>query len=143
MKPSPALLGALLLATVVAADESVLNLPVGDPARRDREAVLVVDGITDTGRGDVIAPAELAARLDPVRVLFVGESHTSMESHRVEKRVIEELARRGRPVLIGLEMYPYTEQAWLDRWVDGDLTEEAFVEQSRWYKHWGFPWDYY
>ena len=85
------------------ADESVLNLPVGDPARRDREAALVLDGITDTGRGDVITPAELAARLDGVRVLFVGESHTSMESHRVERRVIEELSRRGRPVVVGVD----------------------------------------
>jgi hypothetical protein len=40
-------------------------------------------------------------------------------------------------------MYPYTEQAWLDKWSAGDLTEEAFLKDSRWYKNWGYHWLYY
>jgi uncharacterized iron-regulated protein len=124
-------------------DDPALDLPIGDPSRREQEAPLVLDGITDTARGEVLTPRELTARLAGVRVLFVGESHTSMEFHRVQKRVIEELARSGRRVFIGLEMYPSTEQAWLDQWVDGLLTEEGFLKLSRWYKNWGYHWNYY
>jgi hypothetical protein len=40
-------------------------------------------------------------------------------------------------------MYPYTEQSWLDQWGDGFLTEEGFLERSRWYKNWGYNWLYY
>src|SRR6185436_5153504 len=129
-----------------AADDRALNLDVGDPARRDREVALVVDGIADTARGDVVTPAELAARLDGARLVFVGESHTDAEFHRVQLRVIQELHARGRQVLVGLEMYPATaaEQEWLDRWSsDQGLDEEAFLAGSHWYRSWGYHWNYY
>lgn len=146
-RPLPAL--ALLLTCAVPAartDERALDLPIGDPARRDRQVPLVLDGITDAARGDVVTPPELAARLDGVKLLFVGESHTDIEFHKVQLRVIQELHARGRQVLVGLEMYPATaaEQAWLERWTsDRALDEEAFLAESHWYKSWGYHWNYY
>jgi uncharacterized iron-regulated protein len=130
----------------VRADERALNLPIGAPARSGREVALTLDGITDAARGDVITPPELAARLDGVKLLFVGESHTDAEFHKVQLRVIQELHKRGRQVLVGLEMYPATaaEQQWLDRWhADKTLAEEAFLQESHWYKSWGYHWNYY
>jgi uncharacterized iron-regulated protein len=131
-------------ATALRADDRATDLAIGDPARRDRQAAVVVDGITDTGTGEVVTPPELAARLDGVRILFLGESHTDMEFHEVQLRVIRELHERGRQVLVALEMYPVTEQAWLDRWrSDRALTEEGFLGESHWYKNWGYHWNYY
>ncbi len=116
----PVLAAALLLTgagPALHADDRALNLPIGDPARKDREAALVLDGITDTAKGDTLTPPELAARLDGVKLLFVGESHMDIEFHEVQLRVIQELHKRGRQVLVGLEMYPVpAEQQWLDRW---------------------------
>lgn len=137
---------ALLLFASLAAPgtaEDVLRLPIGDPARRDREAPVVLDAITDTASGALLTPAELPKRLEGVRLLLLGESHTDMDSHRIEKRVLEELVRSGRKVAIGVEMYPYTAQAALDDWTAGKLSEEAFLETSRWYKNWGYNWLYY
>ncbi len=139
-----ALLFALLLGVghvpAARADDHAAHLPIGDPARRDRETAVVLDGITDTARGDTIGPAELAARLDGVKLVFVGESHVDIEFHRAQLRILQELARRGRTVMIGLEMYPVPEQPWLDRWHrDRKLTEEQFVEQSHWYRNWEPP----
>ncbi|MCC6652077.1 MAG: ChaN family lipoprotein [Candidatus Eisenbacteria bacterium] len=126
------------------ADDHAAHLPIGDPARKDRTVGVVLDGITDAARGDTISVAELATRLDGVRLLFVGESHVDMEFHRVQLRVLQELQRRGRSVMIGLEMYPVTEQKWLDRWYgEKKLTEEQFLTESRWYKNWGYHWNYY
>jgi uncharacterized iron-regulated protein len=147
VSPKPAVLVVALAAAAAGlADDRALNLDVGDPARRSREVALVIDGITDTARGDVVTPAELAARLDAARLVFVGESHTDAESHRVQLRVIQELHARGRQVLVGLEMYPATaaEQEWLDRWSsDMSLDEDAFLAGSRWYRSWGYHWNYY
>lgn len=139
------ILSSLLLAAspFLFAAEDPLHLPIGDPSRRDREAPLVLDAITDTRTGEVLVPAELPARLKEVRLLFVGEEHTSMESHRVGRRVLEELVRSGRRVLLGLEMAPYTEQAALDLWASGRLSEKEFLEKSRWYRNWGHNWNYY
>jgi uncharacterized iron-regulated protein len=141
-----AALSACAVSDLRAADERALNLPIGDPARSGREIPLALDGITDAARGDVITPPEIAARLDGVRLLFVGESHTDMEFHAVQLRVIQELHARGRQVLIGLEMYPATteQQHWLERWTnDKALDEEAFLVESHWYKSWGYHWNYY
>jgi hypothetical protein len=96
----------VLLAPALHAQEKSLHLAVGDPARKDKEATVVLDGITDTRTGEVIAPAELPKRLAGVRLLLVGESHTDMDYHRCELRVVQELTRSGRPVILGLEMYP-------------------------------------
>lgn len=143
MTKSLAFLLLVLLPNPLAARDATLHLPLGDPARKDREAPLVLDAVTDTRTGALITPAELAARLGDVRLLLVGESHTDMDVHRVQLRVLEELVRSGRKVVLGLEMYPYTEQRHLDAWVDGKLTEEQFLETSRWYEAWGYNWNYY
>jgi uncharacterized iron-regulated protein len=57
--------------------------------------------------------------------------------------VLQALIKSGRRVFIGLEMYPYTEQRFLDQWRDGLLTEEGFVRLSHWYDSWGYNWNYY
>ena len=140
------LLAALLLGTPATAEETaddIYRLPIGDPARRDRQVPVVLDGITDTAAGATILPSDLSKRLEGARLLLVGESHTDMDSHRIELRVIEELVRAGRKVTVGLEMYPYTAQSALDDWTAGKLTEDAFLDASRWYKNWGYNWLYY
>ncbi|HWZ85347.1 MAG TPA: ChaN family lipoprotein [Thermoanaerobaculia bacterium] len=134
-------LAAALAGTAPA--EDILRLPIGDPARKGREAPLVLDAVTDTASGALLTPSDLPARLADARLVLVGEGHTEMNSHRVERRVIEDLHRAGRRVLIGLEMYPYPEQRWLDDWSDGRLTEEAFLDGSHWYRNWGYNWLYY
>ncbi len=131
------LLGGPLLA------EEILRLPIGDPARRGRDAVVVLNAVTDTASGGILTPAELAGRLTDVRLLLIGEEHTAMDSHRIERRVIEELHRAGRRVSVGLEMFPYTAQSALDDWSRGALSEEEFLRASHWYKSWGYAWDYY
>jgi uncharacterized iron-regulated protein len=136
------LLAALLAGTALAQDRT-LDLPLGDPARKDREAPLQVDVITDTSNGDLLDPTGLAARLAGVRLAFVGESHTSIEFHNAQRRLIEELYKAGRQVMIGLEMYPSPEQPFLDQWIDGLLTEDGFVSLSHWYRNWGYNWLYY
>jgi uncharacterized iron-regulated protein len=136
-------LSTVLWLPALAGEQEILNLPIGDPERKDRKAELVLDAITDCATGELITPDQLAGRLEQVRLLFVGESHVSMEFHRVQLRVIEELHKAGRKVLIGLEMYPYTDQEYLDQWVGGMLTEEGFIELSEWYDSWGYHWNYY
>jgi len=134
---------AIAAPAAAAAQEPTWTLAIGDPARKDRSVTLVLDGIVDTAAGATITSGDLGARLDGVRLLFIGESHTDIAFHRVQLQVIRELQRRGREVLIGLEMYPYTEQASLDLWNAGSVTEDEFVAKSQWYKNWGYHWHYY
>lgn len=131
------------VAGALAAGSGVFDLEIGDPERKGRQVAVVLDGITDTGTGELLTPQELAERLADTRILFVGEDHTDMDFHRVQARVLEELHRTGREVMVGLEMFPYTRQEILDEWSEGSLNEEEFVESSDWYGNWGYRWDYY
>ena len=136
---APLVLG---LARPAVAKDPVYHLSIGDPARKDKDAAVVLDAITDTATGETIAPAALGARLAKARLVLVGESHTSVESHRVELQVIRALHDAGRHVTIALEMFPYTGQAGLDGW-NGGWNEEEFLTRSHWYDVWGYHWGYY
>lgn len=148
-RPSTAAPAALLLAFALflpasgRADSKIYHLALGDAERRGREVPLVLDAVTDAATGELLTPAGLARRLADTEIVFVGESHTSIDFHRAQLRLIEALDRAGREVLIGLEMFPYTEQEHLDHWHRGLLTEDGFVALSRWYESWGYPWGYY
>jgi uncharacterized iron-regulated protein len=133
----------LFTATSLLAAQRSLHLSVGDAGRKDKEAKVVLDAVTDTASGELITPREAVSRLSGAGIIFIGESHTSIDFHRVQKRVIAELDRAGRKVMIGLEMYPFTEQKFLDDWCNGYLTETGFLQLSRWYKNWGYNWNYY
>lgn len=119
------------------------ELALGDPARRERPAPLVLDAITETATGRLLTPDELARQLAGVRLVFVGETHGDPHAHEAQRRLVQALADTGRRVLVGLEMLPAPEQGALDLWVDGGLEEDAFLRLSGWYRHWGHPFAYY
>ncbi len=123
--------------------QKIFHLEIGDAERRTRDARVVLDAITDSATGEVFSANQLAAHLRDTRLLLVGESHTTADFHRVQLRVIRALQEAGRKVMIGLEMFPYTEQKSLDNWRDGLLTETGFLTLARWYEFWGYHWGYY
>ncbi len=82
--------------------------------------------------------------LSGARLVCVGETHDNLNDQRVELTVVRELHRRfpGK-VAIGMEMFRETQQAVLDRWVKGELTELEFLKASKWYETWGFDFGAY
>lgn len=72
------------------------------------------------------------------KIVYIGEMHTNFQAHEAQRRVIEELERRypGK-VAIGMEMFREPQQPALDRWTRGELTEPAFLKESKWYDNWG------
>ena len=146
MRRTASLSAALLLGLAVLplrADDAAYDLPLGDPARREKTLAPTLDVVLDARTGAAVTPAEVAQKLSKARLVFLGESHTNAEFHRVQLQVIRELAKAGKKVLVGLEMYPVAEQPALDLWNAGSVSEAGFVEKSAWYRNWGYHWDYY
>ena len=133
----------VLLPMLSSAGQADLHHAIGDPARKDRKVELVLDGIVDTASDETVTPEEMAARLSDVGMLFIGETHTNIDYHRVQLRTIRALHEAGREVLIGLEMFPYTQQSSLNEWIEGDQSEQEFVEAAEWHTYWGYNWGYY
>jgi uncharacterized iron-regulated protein len=71
-------------------------------------------------------------------VALLGESHTDADDHRWQLHTLAALHGRGGTIVIGFEAFPRRLQAVLDDWVDGKLTEEAFLKASEWRQVWGY-----
>ena len=102
--------------------EEILHLPTG--------LMLSIDGMIEM--------------LSGARLVSVGETHDNLNDQRVEVTVVRELHRRfpGK-VAVGMEMFREPQQAVLDRWVAGELTELEFLKASKWHETWGFDFGAY
>jgi len=78
----------------------------------------------------------MVADLARSEIVFVGEQHDDPATHRLERAILEGLARRQRPVILALEMFERDVQKSLDDYLAGKLTEEEFLKVSR-------PWPRY
>ncbi len=77
------------------------------------------------------------------RVIYVGEAHTSMESHRVQLEVIQALFNKFPNLTVGMEMFDHSYQVVLDQWSDGILEEKKFLQKVHWYANWRFDFALY
>jgi aminopeptidase N len=77
------------------------------------------------------------------QVIYVGETHTRYEDHKLQLRVIRELFNQGKEFAIGMEMFPHAAQPALDAFINGDLDEARFLKQSRYFEVWGYDYRLY
>jgi len=80
----------------------------------------------------------LVTRALAVGSVLLGETHDSAEHHRWQLQTLTALHARHPDLVIALEMFPRRVQAALDRWVAGELDEQAFLRESGWREVWGY-----
>jgi uncharacterized iron-regulated protein len=78
----------------------------------------------------------MLAEISGADVAFVGEQHDDPATHRIERAILEGLARRRGNVVVALEMFERDTQPSLDEYLAGHLNEEDFLRASR-------PWPRY
>ncbi|MBF0250824.1 MAG: ChaN family lipoprotein, partial [Alphaproteobacteria bacterium] len=67
-----------------------------------------------------------------------GESHDNPDHHLWQSQTLAQLHARRPGMVLGFEAFPRRVQPVLDKWVAGELSESAFLEQSEWNTVWGF-----
>ena len=92
--------------------------------------------VYDTAQGRFADFETMGVDLAKADVIFVGEQHDDPNTHRLELAVLEALARRGRPVVVSLEMFERDVQEPLEHFLMGHMEEAEFLKQSR-------PWPRY
>jgi len=92
--------------------------------------------VFDTARGQFSDFETMVAALAKADVVFVGEQHDDPNTHRLERAILEGLARRRGDVILSLEMFERDVQARLDQFRSGQLGESEFLAASR-------PWPRY
>jgi uncharacterized iron-regulated protein len=93
--------------------------------------------------GEKISFLQLSDDLRNPRVIFIGESHDQIEHHQIQVKIIKNLVARGKEVAIGMEMFEKSQQPILDKWSNGLLTEEEFLNEVQWEKTWGMDYQLY
>jgi uncharacterized iron-regulated protein len=78
----------------------------------------------------------MLAEIAKIDVAFVGEQHNDAATHRLERAILEGLARRRGNIVVAMEMFERDVQSTLDDYLEGRLSEEAFLKTSR-------PWPRY
>lgn len=115
----------------------VYRLPIGDSA-----PIMAKPGIVDrNGRAATVENIVNAAR--PFHFVYLGESHDHAEHHKMQAAIIEGLAKAGRNVIVGFEMFTRPVQDNLNGWTLGWWSEDEFIEKSDWKKQWGFDFALY
>jgi uncharacterized iron-regulated protein len=76
-------------------------------------------------------------------IIYIGESHTNYEDHRVQLEVVRALNERGRKVAVGMEMFQTPFQEALDGYIAGETTEKEFLKASKYFTRWRFDYHLY
>jgi uncharacterized iron-regulated protein len=111
----------------------------GTSRAQTRSACATYGGWMDVKTGRSIDRGELYRDLAAKNpVVLLGESHTDADHHRVQLQTLAALYGQGHSLVIGFEAFPRRLQSVLDDWVDGKLTEDAFLKASEYRQVWGY-----
>jgi uncharacterized iron-regulated protein len=76
-------------------------------------------------------------------VVFVGELHNEPAHHLIEIQILEGLFARNPSLTLAMEFFQQDQQAIVDGYTLGDMTEKEFLSRVDWRKTWGYPYFYY
>ena len=99
--------------------------------------------IISTQKAAAVSFEELLGDIETSRVIYVGEKHTSQESHKIQLEVIQALFQKFPNLAVGMEMFDHSYQDVLDQWSAGKLDQKEFLQKVHWYANWRFDFSLY
>lgn len=110
---------------------------------RGSPPVFKAGDIIDTHTGTVLPWGSFLEELSSARIIYLGETHTSFEDHRVQLEILKGIHGMDPHLAVALEMFPRESQAVLDRYAKGRISEDRFLRESDWTHIWGYPFQLY
>jgi uncharacterized iron-regulated protein len=128
MRNASYVLCSLLLLTALAAH------PQSAPAaeQQTRQTLWI-----DVYRGEPLPYEDVLDDLAGVDVVYLGERHTIQKHHDLQTQILSDLAKRGRPLVLGLEQLEKIHQPAIDRYNRGELNFDQLAEAVHWAERWG------
>ncbi len=128
-----ALLAGALTAVVMA-----LAIRAHEATSADESSCVAVGAWLDPATGATLPGDELIASLARQEAVLLGEAHDNVEHHRWQLHTLAALHGRKPDMVLGFESFPRRVQPVLDRWVNGELDDKAFLEAVDWPSVWGY-----
>jgi len=73
-------------------------------------------------------------------IIYLGDYHALPASQRFASEMLAEIATRAQETILCLEMVYGRDQANLDRYMSGGISEAEFVKAIRYQAEWGYDW---
>ena len=111
--------------------------------RTDSGQVYVLESLPEGGATKGMDSfQEIVSDLATKRVIYLGESHTSLSDHLLQLRIIQALQQKGLDLAVAMEMFPGSSQKALDDYVlqQSKMSESEFLLASRWFDVWRYDW---
>ena len=105
--------------------------------KHDRHCERVYDLKSET----CLSETMLLERLEPYKVIFIGDHHTSRKWHREVAALIMQLQDAGFTVHLANEWFSPLDEILLQRYSNGELNATAFQEALGWKEKIGFPFE--
>lgn len=99
--------------------------------------------IISTQKPAAVSFEELLEDIETSQVIYVGENHTSQESHKIQLEVIQALFQKFPNLAVGMEMFDHSYQDVLDQWSAGKLDQRDFLRKVHWYANWRYDFALY
>lgn len=77
------------------------------------------------------------------RIILIGEEHEDPSHHKFQLELIKRLHQRYPKLVIGVEMVQRPFQRELDDFINGKISEEAFLRAIEYFDRWGYDWRLY
>lgn len=124
-------------------DFNTERLPIGNPRTKYDFCAVKLNSVFDSEAYQTISVAELIKKLQTYRIVMLGETHTNEQHHTMQLAVIRGLVETGASVRLALEMFTPAQNAALERYRLGQISEQEFLEQSDYFNTWGHNYRYY
>lgn len=89
----------------------------------------------------VLSGEELRQEMAASDLLLIGDYHALPRSQEFAAQVVEEAAKAGRPVVLGVEFIFTRDQHILDEWLSGEIESEELRQRIRYDQEWSYEWE--
>lgn len=104
---------------------------------------VVRSGMFDLQKNRPANMDDLVSAAKGYRYVLVGESHDDLNHHQMQADVIRALAKSGRHVVVGMEMFTRDNQRNVTPFSSGKWSDEKFQAEANWKSQWGFDFALY
>jgi aminopeptidase N len=124
-------------------EDKILLLKIGDKKLKDKTMDVSAGKIYSAREGSQITFQKMIKEMKESEFIYIGETHNSLPMHEIQSKIIQALYEKDRNLSIGLEMFPLSFQEALNKWSMAILSQDEFIQESRWYVNWNFNFGFY
>jgi uncharacterized iron-regulated protein len=90
----------------------------------------------DVYRGEPLQYEDVLDDLADAGVVYLGERHTIQQHHDLQAQIVTDLAKRGKPLVLGFEQLEAVQQPTIDRYNRGEITFDELAQAVKWPMLW-------